>query len=233
MSVARPDSKKVARPKKPTRAEKATRIRADLMKAAGEVVGQKGYQGAQILAITAQAKVANGTFYNYFETQQDIFDQLLPGLGRTMIEDVAERSRNGQSVTEREVMRFDAFFDYVRRTPQFYRILYEAQVFAPAAFEAHMAQVFDGYERVLGRASERGELPGYDARERLVLAIMLTGIRDYLAQHFIKRKGLGSLPGWVSTAFEKFVSGGLRYEAPAKSGNRTTRSAAKTPKTRR
>lgn len=206
--------KKPARRTKPTRAEKAARIRADLMRAAGEVVGEKGYQNAMVGAITAQAKVAQGTFYNYFDTQQEIFDQLLPGMGKTMIEQVALKGRAGETLLEREALRFDAFFDFLRKTPHFYRILYEAEVFAPTAFEAHMAQVFDGYERTLARAADRGELPGYDARERQVLAVMLTGLRTYIAQHYIKRKGMTSLPAWVSRAFEKFVTHGLSYEAP-------------------
>jgi hypothetical protein len=64
-----------------TRAERAERVRDALFEAAAEVVGKYGYVGASISRITAKAKVAQGTFYNYFESRQHLLDQLLPVLG--------------------------------------------------------------------------------------------------------------------------------------------------------
>lgn len=125
-----PTLKRAAKKPKLTRAEKADMIRNDLFHAAAEVVGEHGYLNAMILMITQKARVANGTFYNYFESRQDLFDQLLPGLGREMLQFIAERSATGADEFEREVQRFAAFFDYLDKYPEFYRILYEAEVFA-------------------------------------------------------------------------------------------------------
>ena len=40
------------------------------------IVGELGYAGASVALITARADVAQGTFYNYFESRQDLLDQL-------------------------------------------------------------------------------------------------------------------------------------------------------------
>ncbi len=207
--------KKVAKPKL-TRAEKSEKIRNDLFHAAAKVVGEQGYLNAMILMITQKADVANGTFYNYFESRQDLFDQILPRMGREMLQYITERSA-GANEFEREVKRFTAFFDYLDEYPEFYRVLYEAEVFAPTAFEAHTAQVTKGYAGLLRRALNAGEITGYSSRELDVLALILMGARHYIAMHFRSlASDDGHLPDWVATTYRKFIIGGLQAVAEDK-----------------
>lgn len=202
--------KRAARPKL-SRAEKSEKIRDDLFHAAAKVIGEHGYLKAMILMITQQAQVANGTFYNYFESRQDLFDKMLPGMGREMLQFIAERSNEGENEFDREKKRFEAFFEYLDEYPEFYRVLYEAEVFAPTAFEAHTEQVTKGYAGVLRRAANNGEITGYASRELDVLALILMGARYYIAMHFRRRNGEeGHLPDWVSETYKKFIMGGLR-----------------------
>ena len=74
------DVKRPQRAKK-TRAQKSVEARAALLQAAAEIVGEYGYADASITRITQRANLAQGTFYNYFASRQDIFDELLPVLG--------------------------------------------------------------------------------------------------------------------------------------------------------
>lgn len=202
---------KKAQKVKLTRAEKSEKIRNDLFHAAAKVVGEEGYLNAMILMITQKARVANGTFYNYFESQQDLFDQLLPRLGREMLQFIAERSAAGPNEFERETQRFTAFFEYLDKYPEFYRILYEAEVFAPTAFEAHYAQVTKGFASILRKALNVGAISGYSSEELDVLALILMGARHYIAMHFRnKEDGEVHLPEWVAGTYRKFIMGGLR-----------------------
>src|SRR5690606_17752077 len=113
---------------KQTRAEKVEQTRSALLRAAAEVVGEHGYTGAMISLITARAGVAQGTFYNYFEFQKDLLDQLLPIMGRQMLDHIQQISRDRPTEQERELERFKAFFSFLEDSPAFYRILYEAEV---------------------------------------------------------------------------------------------------------
>ncbi len=54
--------------------------RAGLLRAARTVFGQKGYHAAGVSDIVAEAGVARGTFYNYFESKRSIFQAVLLGL---------------------------------------------------------------------------------------------------------------------------------------------------------
>ncbi|MEL3892474.1 TetR/AcrR family transcriptional regulator [Ferrovibrio sp. MS7] len=51
---------------------KRQRTRAQLVQAARIVFSVKGLQGASIQEIAAEAGLANGTFYNYFQTKEEI-----------------------------------------------------------------------------------------------------------------------------------------------------------------
>ena len=66
------------RKRKLRRAEKTEANRRAIIKAAAEVIGEHGYEGASISRITDRAGLAQGTFYLYFESRQQLFDTLLP-----------------------------------------------------------------------------------------------------------------------------------------------------------
>jgi AcrR family transcriptional regulator len=71
-------------------------VRRALLQAAAEVVGEVGYADASISSITQRCGIAQGTFYNYFKSRQDLFDQLLPDVGSGMREPVREWELKGQ-----------------------------------------------------------------------------------------------------------------------------------------
>lgn len=199
--------------KKLSRAEKSQKIRQSLFEAAAKVVGEQGYSNAMVASITARADVAQGTFYNYFESRQDIFDQLLPSLGEAMLAFIKDRSKDAPNEIEREEQSFRAFFAFLKTHPEFYRILYEAEVFAPAAYQRHMETVSKGYCRVLQRARDRGALKVRDNREIETIAYILMGARQYLSMRYARRDGQTiALPEWVVRAYMSLVKGGL-FEA--------------------
>jgi hypothetical protein len=104
-----------------------------------------------------------------------------------------------------------AFFEFLRERPEFYRILYEAEVFAPAAFEEHMALVKTRYVALLERAAKAGEITGYSPQQLEVIVLILMGARQYMAMAFGFQNGENpKLPKWAIDAYVKFVSGGLR-----------------------
>jgi AcrR family transcriptional regulator len=195
-----------------SRADKLVATRSKLLKAATEIVGAEGYSNASVAKITARARVAQGTFYNYFESQQDLFDQLLPELGSQMLGCIRDRISEGPAGLSREEIGFRAFFEYLSETPQFYRVLNEAETFSPKAFRDHMSNMIQGYLRALQRGQEQGGLPGFSADEFEVLVCILLGARNYLAHHFMIRTGhVGPVPEWIVRAYMKFVAAGLTY----------------------
>lgn len=204
----------IPRPKKNgmTRADKLAATRRKLMTAVTEIVGEEGYGNASVAKITARAHVAQGTFYNYFESQQDLFDRLLPELGTQLLDRIRSRVANHPVDLNREEIGFRAFFEFLADTPQFYRILNEAETFSPKAFRDHMSNMIQGYLRALRRSQKQGALPGYSANDLEVIVCILLGARNYLSYHYMVRTGhVGPAPDWMVRAYMKFVAGGLLY----------------------
>ena len=193
-----------------TREEKSGRIREALFRAAAEVVGEVGYADASIALITRTAGVAQGTFYNYFESRQDILDQLLPALGARMRVHVREQARTGNGFAEREERSFRAFFSFLRETPHFFRILNEAESFAPRAHKAHLETVARTYLAFLEREHRAGAFPGYSEDELEVVVFILMAARSYLAWRYVYgEERADDVPERVVRTYMKFVTHGL------------------------
>jgi AcrR family transcriptional regulator len=190
-----------------TRAERAEVVKRRLFDAAISVVGEHGYAGATVTRITTLAKVAQGTFYNYYPNRQDLLDQLLPRVGGQMLEFIRARVENQPPGPEIEVMRFRAFFDFLVEVPQFMRILYEAALYAPAGYEQHMQNVTGNYIRALKRDG-LGER--FNDEEIKVLTTLLMGARNYLGPAYAYgENGVCQPPEAVFTAYEKLIRNGI------------------------
>jgi AcrR family transcriptional regulator len=181
--IRRPQRKRVSRE------EKARLTRESLLNAGCAVVAAEGYAAASIAKIADLAGVAHGTFYNYFEDRQALFDELLPYEGlrmRDRIEAVAHDTPPGM---QREFTRFEAFLDYVIENEGFYRVLYEAEIFAPGAHRAHMDNIINGYKRTFERAMAEERMRRLDPRHVECLIYQILGMRAYAAMqiHFATR----------------------------------------------
>ena len=195
--------------KRKTRAEKSEEIRDSLFDAAAKTVGEFGYIETSIARITQRANLAQGTFYNYFESRQDIFDELLPILGVKMSQHIRSHVRGVAKFVEREERSFLAFFDFLKRIPYFLRILNEAEVFAPKAHRAHFKNITDSYVRFLSKAADEGEIDPMSPAEIEALVYILVSARSYLAMRYLKPNGTVDLPEEAVSAYMRLITHGL------------------------
>jgi AcrR family transcriptional regulator len=193
-------------PLKPTRAEKAAQTRARLFHAATEVVGECGYAETSIARITGRAEVALGTFYNYFQSRQDILDQLLPSMGQDLLTFIRARLGTIKAPAARERARLEAFFDFLVENPSFYRILNEAETFAPRGFDRHMDNMVRSYRPVMQSKTRSSSSQRYiDAQATILLAA-----RNYLAMRYSYRNGaVKRPPADVIDAYMDLVTRGM------------------------
>jgi AcrR family transcriptional regulator len=215
-----------APPGRRRRADRAIETRRKLIDAAAKVVGEEGYANASVAKITAIAEIAQGTFYNYFASQQDLFDQLLPELGTELLEFIRQRLAGESGSFMREEIGFRAFFDFLAERPEFYRILNEAEIFAPKAYHDHMHNMAEGYMRALSRSHAKGELPGFERRELEVVIYTMLAARNYISYRYLFRDNRPRrLPGWIDRAYMKLLTGGMMYGGVAERPRRALRSA--------
>jgi AcrR family transcriptional regulator len=217
-------SRKGARRPNGTREEKSERIREQLFRAAVEIVGEVGYAGASITLITQRAGVAQGTFYNYFESRQDLLDKLLPEFGEHMRVYIREAAlRAPHNFAELERRGFEAFFGFLKENPHFLRILNEAESYALAGYQKHFEATAKDYVRFLARAQRNGEFPGYAEDELEAIAFVLMAARSYLAVRYlgkhVNRRRPTKLPPAVVDTYMKFVLHGLQGGAAGARGS--------------
>lgn len=199
-----------------SRTEKSELIRQALVRAASEVVGEVGYANASISLITQRAGVAQGTFYNYFRSRQDILDHLLPETGARMLAHVRESAIGGQSFAELEERSFRAFFSFLKETPHFFRVLNESESFAPAGHRRHFDTVSRRYLRFLKQSLRNGEFPSFSESELEVIVHILMAARSYLALRYTGGKGeFKDIPPRVVRTYMKFVLHGLQGQPGA------------------
>ncbi|HRO59182.1 MAG TPA: TetR/AcrR family transcriptional regulator, partial [Burkholderiaceae bacterium] len=192
--------------KKLTRAEKGELTRRNLLEAAVEVVGEQGYGNASVTDITTRANIAQGTFYNYFESKQDILDQVLPELGEVLLDYLGEQVGDA-TFLEREEKSVRAYFRFIREHPEFYRILMEAQVHSPLSYSRHAENLTRNYIAALRKNKANGFLDDYSDEEFETLAVILLGARVQLMSQFCFRHGrVRAIPERVIDTFMKFLA---------------------------
>ena len=190
--------------KKLTREEKSKQTYEALMASAAEVVGARGYSSTSIARVTEMAGVSQGTFYNYFADRQTLFDSLLPYVGTKMIHEIAAEVPRTARGWEREVERFRAYCHFLGRNPGFYRILYEAEIFAPKAHADHMKLMSQGLRRSLLRSIECGDMQKVEGEELDAIVFALLGARAYVAMNY----GKGTeIPESAIAGYAKLVRG--------------------------
>lgn len=210
MNARDPNGTEADQPKQ-SRAERVKANRRALIRAATELVGERGYDETSIARITERAGLAHGTFYRYFKSRQDLFDQLLPDVGNDLIEFLKARVSGARNLMNVEERGLRGFFDFLLENPGFYRLLNEAEVAAPPAFDQHISNLSAHYVAALKRSQARGELSGYEPRELEVLAFVLMAARFYLYLRFAKTPtGPQPIPDWVVEAYMKFITHGLQ-----------------------
>ncbi len=198
-----------------SRLEKSELLRDALLQAAAAVVGEVGYANASIALITAKVGVAQGTFYNYFDSRQDILDKLLPTLGEKMLAHIKQCASGGANYTEIEERIFRGFFSFLEKAPHFSRILNEAESFAPVGHKRHFENVSRKYLHLFHRSKLEGEFPNYSEEELEVVVFILLAARSYLALRYVNgTEQKTTLPEWVAKTYMKFVRYGLEGVQP-------------------
>ncbi|WP_188574925.1 TetR/AcrR family transcriptional regulator (plasmid) [Tistrella bauzanensis] len=167
-----------------TRSEKTERNRAALIDAAAVVVGKVGYLNASVAKITQEAGLGQGTFYRYFDNQQELFDLLLPLKGREALDHIGKAVKGADSFIEVELRALRAFISWARERPWFFRLLHEAHIAAPEGYRLHMDHIRTRFRSSLRRSWQNGEFPSFGEHELDTITVTLTAARDYLYNEF-------------------------------------------------
>jgi AcrR family transcriptional regulator len=143
---------------KTPKTERGRRTRNKLLEAAEIEFGEKGFHEAGISGITYRAGVALGTFYNYFESKEEIFRALVRFMSRRTRKRVSQRVANAPDRLSAERMGIEAYIEFAREHKSIYRIISEAEFVAPEEYRNHYEGFAQAYQANLEKAAQNAEI---------------------------------------------------------------------------
>ena len=166
-------------PKPVTARGEATRRR--LLNAAETEFGTRGYHGASVSSITQRAEIAQGTFYLYFRSKEEMFLTLVRDIGHQLRSHSAQAIARATNRLEAERLGLEAFFQFTTKHRGLYRIVQESQFVDPQIFREYYEKLAEGYGAALEKAARSGELTKGDAHTR---AWAMMGIAHFLGMRY-------------------------------------------------
>ncbi|WP_151191802.1 TetR/AcrR family transcriptional regulator [Desulfotomaculum copahuensis] len=184
---------------------KGEATRQKLLDVAEEIFGAKGYFHTSVVDITQRAGVAQGTFYVYFPGKQHIFRELVEELSHNLRREIQIAVNGAAGRKEKEIRGFAAFFDYVRKHRNLYRIVQEAEFVDPALYKWYYRRLAEGYVKGLQEAMDRGEFRRLDPE---AVAYCLMGMGEFLGMRWVlwEKK---DVPEEAFRAAMELIMGGL------------------------
>ena len=170
--------------------KRGERTRRRLLEAAEAVFAELGYHDASIVKITEAAGVGQGTFYLYFASKKDVFDELVVDLNHRVRQAMTEAATQGVTRADKERLGFAAFFRFTAEHRALYRIIRQAEFVSPETLQLHYERLTSGYVSGLRQAMEAGEIAEGDPE---LLAWALMGIGELVGMRWILWAGSDEL----------------------------------------
>jgi AcrR family transcriptional regulator len=167
------------------REERKAQNRAKLLAAARRVFAEKGLGAATARDIVRQTDLATGTFYNYFDDKEHVFQALLEELAEKARAAVREQQTPGLSLEERVELAYGVYFALVLEERELFAVVRRnadlvAMTPGKELFEAGIADLIED----LREWADAGDVPGVDLD---YLATAMVGVGFQVATHLVDR----------------------------------------------
>jgi AcrR family transcriptional regulator len=186
--------------------------RDNLMLAACEVVGRKGYKAASIARIAEEAGISIGHCYKFFPSRDAILDNVITWIMMRFEEYANKKVKSSKSYLDFEHKSIDAYFTFQKKHPFFLKILRDAEVETPDTWQRFTERRYERYLAALERALDDGEIIGYDRDQLPFLSRCLSSMRKAIVF------GYAEDPTGKARAvetYDRFILHGLGFPEPA------------------
>ncbi len=121
--------------------KKRERTRGLLLDSAISVFATKGFEASKIIDITNHADMANGTFYNYYETKEDLLKDVAYGLAVEVTGRINDEMSEIEHGPTRVTLATAKFLQIARREPEWIGVLLNGVAIVPE-MQSDMIQYF-------------------------------------------------------------------------------------------
>jgi len=186
---------------------KGEKTRRAILKAAETVLGETGFNRANIFDITREAGVAQGTFYVHFESKFDLIEGIVKYYNHLMRRELQRVVARVQDRRDAERVGILSFFEFTRQHPKIYRIVPECEVISREVSLWYYEKIIHGYLKGLQQGIEKGEIREFPL---IFLARCLMGLTHFLALKWIIWSPQPELPKKLASDILTFLLYGSR-----------------------
>lgn len=173
------------RPLPPPKTGRGEITRRKILDAAQREIGRRGFAEASVATITAEAGVAQGTFYIYFRSKEEVMRELVLHMGRMLRHHLTEATEQARGRLDAERLGLRAFLGFVRKNPDLYKVVEESQFVDEKVYRQYYTEFAKSYRIALAAAEKRGEIAaGRNGSTTEVRTWMLMGISVFLGQRY-------------------------------------------------
>lgn len=167
----------------------AERTRTNIMQAAIREFCDKGFAGARVDTIAAEAGCNKGMIYQYYESKEHLYELVIAHEYRLLSNveaEVIQQYRNPMELIDAIV---DRYFDFLLKTPDFVKIimwenLNEARsVKGNPAMEDVKAPIIECVRQAVRKGREDGDFRE-DVNSKMVVFAMITGAFSYFSNRY-------------------------------------------------
>ena len=170
----------MATPVKPA-TPRGEQTRQNLLAAAEQEFGEKGFHSASISSITQRAGVAQGTFYIYYSSKEEILMSLVQHMSRKMRHAQTEATERAGSRLDQEKAGVSNFLRFARENKNLYKVVMECQFIDAKTHRQYYDNLAEVYANRLKKAQEDGEIRKADP---VAQAWILMGISYFLGLRY-------------------------------------------------
>lgn len=187
-----------ARPALAPKTSRGERTRQRILDAAEREIGSRGFAESSVSSITQEAQVAQGTFYVYFRTKEDVLRELVLRMGQRLRRALTLATSGLKDRLEIERRGIHAFFTCVRENPNLYQVVAESQFVDEAAYRKYYYDFAESYRLALDAAVAAGQIAPGDSETR---AWALMGVCDMVGRRYALWESAASFETAAEEAF--------------------------------
>ncbi|MBP7726047.1 MAG: TetR/AcrR family transcriptional regulator [Candidatus Bipolaricaulis anaerobius] len=181
--MAAPGEKTVSRLPRTDRG-RATRER--LLHGAEEVFRERGYKAASVSAICRRAGLAQGTFYLYFVSKEEVYVNLVEALQNDLVATLRSSTAPNPDPRAQLIGAYDALLDFISENAGLFQVFREAEFVRPEIPKRFYAAVCAELISVLEAGIAAGAFRDLDPE---VVAYAVLGAVFFLAVRYVMWEG--------------------------------------------
>lgn len=153
-----------------------------LLRAATSAFSKHGFHRTSVAAICRHARLANGTFYQYFPNKESIYLELVADTGDELLAHLDRHIPANAPVYVQLIEALRAYWRFIEERSDRHQIMREAEFVRLDVSKTFYRRLAAFYRSLVQRGQKRGEIATMDAE---ALAYALIGLSEFIALRYL------------------------------------------------